>query len=182
MEVSHNRPKAKSKASETERRRAEYKRSKQSTSKEGKEVEEKPRGKVHPKQVAKEVRHRSKEVVRSERRHHRSKEKEKHENEANVDGESTARKDDHSSKLKKDYLKPETASSKPPRTVPTPSVNEQLNGSCSSRAAGVPAATVKPPNVLVYADSIVAKDNVKNVLHAVLNNHRRVGDFLVDKM
>lgn len=32
----------------------------------------------------------------------------------------------------------------------------------------------KPPNVLVYADSVVARDNVKNVLHAILNNHKYV--------
>lgn len=172
MEVSYNRPKAKCKASETERRRAEYKRSKQSTSKEGKDVEERPKVKTHSKLITKEVRHKSKEVVRSERRHHRSKEKEKHENEENVDGGSKVGKGDDSSKVKKDYLKPKTESS---RTVPAASVDKRLNANGTSAAAAV-----KPPNVLVYADSIVAKDNVKNVLHAVLNNHRQVGSFLTD--
>ncbi|KAF2904465.1 hypothetical protein ILUMI_01705 [Ignelater luminosus] len=39
----------------------------------------------------------------------------------------------------------------------------------------------KPPNVLVYADSVVARDNVKNVLHAILNNHKyTVYDFPVN--
>ncbi|XP_030749027.1 biotin--protein ligase [Sitophilus oryzae] len=31
---------------------------------------------------------------------------------------------------------------------------------------------VKPPNVLVYADSVVARDNVKEVLHNILNRER----------
>lgn len=31
---------------------------------------------------------------------------------------------------------------------------------------------VKPPNVLVYADSVVAKDNVKGVLSTMLNNEK----------
>ncbi|KAK4878109.1 hypothetical protein RN001_010615 [Aquatica leii] len=36
----------------------------------------------------------------------------------------------------------------------------------------------KPPNVLVYADSVIAKDNVKNVLHEILNTHKyMVYDF-----
>lgn len=170
MEVSYNRPKAKCKASETERRRAEYKRSKQSTSKDGKEVEDRPKVKTHSKLITKEARHRSKEIVRGERRHHRSKEKEKHENEVNVDGESEVRKDNDSSKVKKDYLKPKTESSR------AASIDKRLNGNGTSAAA----AAVKPPNVLVYADSVVAKDNVKNVLHAVLNNHRQVRSFLTD--
>lgn len=177
LEVSHNRPKAKCKASETERRRAEYKRSKQSTSKEGKEVEERPKVKAHPKPITKEVRHRNKEVVRSERRHHRSKEKEKHENEENDDGGPKVRKDDDSSKVRKDYLKPKTESS---RTVSAAPVDKGLSDNAISRVPGASAAAAKPPNVLVYADSVVAKDNVKNVLHAILNNHRQVRSFVTD--
>ncbi|KAF5284152.1 hypothetical protein FQR65_LT00152 [Abscondita terminalis] len=42
----------------------------------------------------------------------------------------------------------------------------------------------KPPNVLVYADSIIAKDNVKSVLSTILNNHKQIssnlGIFLKD--
>ncbi|KAF5283108.1 hypothetical protein FQA39_LY17415 [Lamprigera yunnana] len=39
----------------------------------------------------------------------------------------------------------------------------------------------KPPNVLVYADSILAGDNVKNVLHTILNNHKyMIYDFPID--
>jgi hypothetical protein len=31
---------------------------------------------------------------------------------------------------------------------------------------------VKPPNVLVYADSLITKDNVKRVLFSILNKER----------
>lgn len=37
---------------------------------------------------------------------------------------------------------------------------------------------VKPPVVLVYADSVVAKENVKQALHDILNRERLVGCFL----
>lgn len=37
--------------------------------------------------------------------------------------------------------------------------------------------TSKPPNVLVYADSAVARDNVKEVLSSILNQNKLVSLF-----
>lgn len=39
-------------------------------------------------------------------------------------------------------------------------------------ANGSTVNCIKPPNVLVYADSLVAKDNVKNVLNTILNREK----------
>lgn len=47
------------------------------------------------------------------------------------------------------------------------------NGDCSL-SKKEDDVNCKPPNVLIFADSIVAKDNVKNVIHSILNNHKYV--------
>lgn len=61
----------------------------------------------------------------------------------------------------------------------TSSKTPVIDSCLSSETNGV-MINSKPPNVLVYADSVVARDNVKNVLHTILNNHKyMVYDFPV---
>ncbi|RZC40509.1 biotin--protein ligase, partial [Asbolus verrucosus] len=49
---------------------------------------------------------------------------------------------------------------------------DRVVDSAVSPSSSMNSATVKPPNVLVYADSLITKDNVKRVLYSILNKEK----------